>query len=336
MHASVQSSVPHSCKKTKLAGAALTATSLLLSTAWVNTAFASDTKPLTKTPATTSAKAVAKPTMADLIKASAATDWRPLDPNNTLYMDLEKGRVVIELAPDFAPDHVKNIKALVSEGYFNGLVVIRSQENYVVQWGDPEDENPAKKREVKTARKNLDPEFTVKYDKKLPFTRLPDADGFAPQVGHADGFPAGRDPKTGTAWLAHCYASVGIGRSNEVTSGDGSSMYIVSGHAPRQLDRNVTLVGRIRQGIELLTTLPRGTGPLGFYKETEIKTPIKSIRIAADVPEAERSKLEVIRTDTPTFKAIVEAQRNRGGDWYKVPAGYIDLCNVPIPVRAMQ
>ncbi|MFZ6759172.1 peptidylprolyl isomerase [Undibacterium sp. Ji50W] len=272
-----------------------------------------------------------KQTMADLIKASSATDWRPLNPDNTLYMELEKGRVVIELAPDFAPNHAQNIKALVREGYFDGLAIVRSQENYVVQWADPDE-----KREVKTAKRQLAGEFTVKYASSLPFTRLPDVDGFAPQVGHANGFPAGRDPKAGTAWLAHCYASVGVARGAESNSGDGTSLYVVTGHAPRQLDRNITVVGRVMQGMELLTTLPRGKGNLGFYEKAEERTPIKSIKIAADVPEAERSKLEIIRTDTATFKSIVEAQRNRGGDWYKVPAGYIDLCNVPVPVRAQK
>ncbi|MBC3920034.1 peptidylprolyl isomerase [Undibacterium sp. CY18W] len=272
-----------------------------------------------------------KQTMADLIKASSATDWRPLNPDNTLYMELEKGRVVIELAPDFAPNHAQNIKALVREGYFDGLAIVRSQENYVAQWADPDE-----KREIKTAKRKLDGEFTVKYASSLPFTRLPDVDGFAPQVGHANGFPAGRDPKAGTAWLTHCYASVGVARGTESNSGDGTSLYVVTGHAPRQLDRNITVVGRVMQGMELLTTLPRGKGNLGFYEKAEERTPIKSIKIAADVPEAERSKLEIIRTDTATFKSIVEAQRNRGGDWYKVPAGYIDLCNVPVPVRAQK
>ncbi|MDE2430476.1 MAG: peptidylprolyl isomerase, partial [Burkholderiales bacterium] len=266
----------------------------------------------------------AKPAMADLIKASTAADWRPLDPDNTLYLELEKGRVVIELAPDFAPRHAANIKALVREGYFDGLAIVRSQDNYVVQWADPDE-----KREVKVAKRNLNPEFTVKYPANLPFTRLPDADGYAPQVGHANGFPAGRDPKTGTAWLAHCYASVGVARGNESNSGDGTSLYVVTGHAPRQLDRNITLVGRVMQGMELLTSLPRGTGALGFYEKPEQMTPIKAMKVAADLPDAQRSHLEILRTDTPTFKAIIEAQRNRGGDWYKVPAGYIDLCNVP-------
>ncbi|MES2046776.1 MAG: peptidylprolyl isomerase [Pseudomonadota bacterium] len=277
-----------------------------------------------------------KPAIADVIKASSAADWRVLVPENTLYLELEKGRVVIELAPDFAPKHAVNIRALVREGYYDGLAIVRSQDNYVAQWADPEDENPAKKREVKTAHKNLDAEFSVKDGKELSFTRLPDVDGYAPQVGHANGFAAGRDPKTGTAWLAHCYGAVGVARGNESNSGDGTSLYVVTGNAPRQLDRNVTVVGRVMQGMELLSSLPRGTGALGFYEKPEQMTAIKAIRIAADVPEAERSKLEILRTDTATFKAVVEAQRNRGGDWYKVAAGHIDLCNVPLPVRVQK
>ena len=270
----------------------------------------------------------AKPGVSDIVKSSSDNDWRSLDPQNTLYLELASGRVVIELAPDFAPNHIDNIRKLVREGYFDGLAIVRSQDNYVVQWADPDE-----KREVKTAKKNLDPEFTVKYTPALAFNRLFDVDGYAPQVGHSNGFAAGRDPKTGTTWLTHCYGAVGVARGNEANSGDGTSLYVVTGHAPRQLDRNITVVGRVIQGMSLLTSLPRGTGALGFYEKPEQNTPIKSIRIAADVPEAERTKLEVIRTDTPTFKAIVEAQRNRGGDWYKVPAGYVDVCNVQVPVR---
>ena len=277
-----------------------------------------------------------KPAMADVIKASSAADWRALIPENTLYLELEKGRVVIELAPNFAPKHAINIRALVREGYYDGLAIVRSQDNYVAQWADPDDESPTKKREVKMARKNLDAEFSVKYGKELPFTRLPDIDGYAPQVGHANGFAAGRDLKAGTAWLAHCYGAVGVARGNESNSGDGTSLYVVTGHAPRQLDRNITVVGRVMQGMELLSSLPRGTGALGFYEKPEQMIAIKAIRMAADVPEAERSKLEVLRTDTATFKAVVEAQRNRGGDWYKVAAGHIELCNVPVPVRVVK
>lgn len=277
--------------------------------------------------------AKAKASMSDILKASLPKDWRPLDPENTLYLELEKGRVVIELAPDFVPKHAANIKLLVRENYFDGLAIVRSHDNYVAQWADPDEDDASKRRVVKTAKRQLEPEFTVKYTNNFSFTRLPDIDGYAPQVGHSNGFAAGRDPKKSSTWLAHCYGSVGVARGNEVNSGDGTSLYVVTGHAPRQLDRNITVVGRVRQGIELLSSLPRGTGPLGFYEKAEERAPIKAVRMAADVPLAERTPLEILRTDTPTFKAVVEAQRNRGGDWYKVAAGYIELCNVPIPVR---
>jgi peptidylprolyl isomerase len=83
----------------------------------------------------------------------------------------------------------------------------------------------------------------------------------------------------------------------------------------------------------LLSTLPRGTGPLGFYEKPEQRVPIRSIRLAADLKAAERLRLQVLRTDTPLFAELVEARRNRRDDFYKRPAGHIDLCNVPLPVR---
>jgi cyclophilin family peptidyl-prolyl cis-trans isomerase len=278
--------------------------------------------------ASTAQTSAAKKSYGDLLKASSPGDWRPIDNDNTLYLELATGRVVMELAPAFAPNHVANIKALAREGYFDGLVIMRAQENYVVQWGDPTE----KKMPVK-AKKSLPAEFTVPLKKDMLFTKLPDVDGYAKEVGFANGFHAGRDPKSQQMWLTHCYATLGVGRDNDVNSGGGTELYVVIGHAPRHLDRNITLVGRVIQGMPLLTTLPRGTGQLGFYEKDEQRVPIKSMRVAADVPAAERSNLEIIRTDTQMFKDLIEALRNRSGDWYKVPAGHIELCNVPIAVR---
>ncbi|MGB5103704.1 MAG: peptidylprolyl isomerase [Steroidobacteraceae bacterium] len=267
-------------------------------------------------------------TMADVLAASTPADWRALDPENTVYLQLASGRVVIELAPAFAPEHAANIRRLVRQGYFDGLAIIRSQDNFVVQWGDP-----AGKRSLGEARAKLPPEFTVASTPALPFTRLPDPDGYAPEAGFSGGFPAARDPASGKAWLAHCYGMVGAGRGNDPESGSGTELYVVTGHAPRQLDRNIALVGRVVQGMELLSTLPRGTGPMGFHESPAQFVPIHSVKIAADVPATERSRLEVIRTDTATFTALVESRRNRRDDWYLEPAGYIDLCNVPIVTR---
>lgn len=281
-------------------------------------------------PASAAAPAPPK-SMQELLDASKPSDWRRLDPANTLYLDIAAGRVVIELAPGFAPKHVANIRSFAHEGYWNGLSINRSQDNFVVQWGDPAEDDKAKKP-LGSAQAHLPAEFT-RSTQGLPFHRLPDSDGWAPEVGFSDGFPAARDPKTQTAWLAHCYGTVGAGRDMAADSSNGSELYVVIGQSPRQLDRNITVVGRVVQGMELLSTLPRGTGPLGFYEKAGQRVPIKAITLASDVPEAQRTPLEVLRTDTPLFDAVVESRRNRRDAWYKVPAGHIDLCNVPLPVR---
>lgn len=271
-----------------------------------------------------------KPTVAELLKQSKPADWRALDPANTLYLDLPVGRVVIELAPDFAPQNVANIKALVKNKYFDGLAVLRSQDNYVAQWGDPDEKQP---RPFGAAKARVPGEFTVPLSNDRHFVRQPDADGYAPEIGHSNGFPVGRDPKARTTWIAHCYATVGVARDNDTDSGNGSQLYAITGHAPRHLDRNITAVGRVVHGMELLSSLPRGSEALGFYGANQARMPITSVRLAADVPEAERSELEVLRSEAPIYQDIVEAQRNRGGPWNKFAANYVELCNAPIPVR---
>lgn len=276
------------------------------------------------------------PIMAEVLAASKPGDWRSLDPENTLYLDLAGGRVVIELAPAFAPQHVANVKALAREKYYDGLAIVRVQDNYVVQWADPDVEKPALARQIQHARRHLPPEFERPLDPKLPFTRLPDADGYADEVGFSDGFPVARDPRSGKMWLVHRYGMVGAGRDNAPGSGGGTELYAVIGHAPRQLDRNVTLLGRVVQGIEFLSALPRGAGPMGFYEKPEQRVPIKAIRVAGDVPELERTPVEVLRTDTETFQQLIESRRHRREEWYHFSAGKIEIGNVPTPARPAQ
>jgi peptidylprolyl isomerase len=273
-------------------------------------------------------------TMQQVLDASTPADWRSPAPQDTLYLDLAAGRVVIELAPSYAPLHAANIRTMAHEHYFDGLAILRVQDNFVTQWGDPNTEEKDKARPLGKASKTIAPEFERDIDKNLPFTHLPDGDVYAPETGFSNGMPVARDPKSGKTWLAHCYGMVGAGRDDSVDSGSGAELYVVIGEAPRQLDRNIALVGRVVQGMELLASLPRGTAALGFYDKPEQRVTIKSIRLAADVPEAERTPLQLLRTDTATFSALVESRRNRRDDWYKVPAGRIGLCNVPLPTRA--
>jgi peptidylprolyl isomerase len=281
--------------------------------------------------------AAAAPTTASVLASTQPRDWRALDPENTLYLDLASGRVVIELLPAFAPNHAANVKALVREGYFDGLSINRVQDNYVAQWGDPNDEDEKKRRPIRAAKAMVPAEFDRQIADDLPaFTPLTDGDVYAPEAGWTSGFAAGRDPKAGRTWLAHCYGALGAARGNEADSGGGTGLFVVIGHAPRHLDRNITVFGRVVHGIERLSSLPRGGGRLGFYDQAEERVPIRAMRVAADVPLAERVALEVMRTDTDAFQLLIEARRHRREEWFKHSAGHVELCNVPVPVRAIE
>ena len=213
------------------------------------------------------------PTMASILAATTAADWRPLDPENTLYLELATGRVVLEMAPAFAPLHVANVKALVREKYFDGLSINRAQDNYVVQWGDGDADDKDKRRPIRAAKATLPAEFDRGFAADLPFTRSPDGDVYAPESGWSQGFPVARDLKSGRAWMIHCYGTLGAGRGNAADSGGGTELFVVIGHSPRHLDRNDTVFGRVVKGIEHLSTLPRGAGPLGFYEKAEQRVP---------------------------------------------------------------
>ncbi|MBS0394984.1 MAG: peptidylprolyl isomerase [Proteobacteria bacterium] len=277
--------------------------------------------------AQTPPKRFAQPaTVRELLATSQPSDWRPLDPEHTLYLDLAAGRVIIELEPLFAPRHVANIEKLARAHWYDGLAFVRLQDNFVAQFADPLNSKPD------VGEKRLPAEFT-RSAQGLAFTRLRDPDTFAPEVGFVDGFAVARSGAEGDAWPVHCYGVVGVGRDNDPATAIGTELYVVIGHSPRQLDRNVAVVGRVVMGIELLSSLPRGTGELGFYEQPEQRVPIQSVRVAAELPAAERRPLEVMRTDAAIFQKLVELRRNRKDAWYKVPAGRVDVCNVPVPVR---
>jgi len=268
---------------------------------------------------------------ADVIAHSAASDWRPIDPENLLVMDLaDGGRVIVELAPAFAPVHVANIRRFARAGWWNNATIYRVQDNYVAQWGngDAQVALPA----------GVVAQPPAEYERPLAGLRIRPLgypDSYAPRVGHVDGWPVAWDPRRHMAWLTHCYASVGVGRDLAPSTGTGGELYADIGHAPRHLDRNIANVGRVIEGMASLSARPRGTGQLGFYQTDHGETPIpiRAVRLAADMPEAERPRFEVMRTDTATFSAYVRGRANRGGSFFQVPAGGVDLCNVNVPVR---
>jgi peptidylprolyl isomerase len=268
-------------------------------------------------------------TPADVVAAAPASAWRTIDPDDLLIMDLAGGgRVVVQLAPEFAPVHVANIRALARAGYWDGATVYRVQDNYVAQWGLNESDKPWPA--------GVTPKPPAEYTRALrglAVKPLGFADPYAPGAGFVDGWPVAYSPRAGWANLAHCYGSVGVGRDLSPDTGTGGELYAAIGHAPRHLDRNIAIAGRVIEGIDKLSSLPRGTEALGFYKDKAQYVPIASIRLASGMPAAERPAYEYLDTNSASFADYLRVRANRKDDFYIRPAGGVDLCNVNVPVR---
>ena len=269
------------------------------------------------------------PTPADIVAAAPASAWKTIPADDLLLMDLANGdRIVIQLAPAFAPVHVANVKALARGNYWNGATVYRVQDNYVAQWGLNDSDRPWPKGVIAKP-----PAEYTRALKGLSVKPLGYPDPYAPGTGFSDGWPIAYSAKQNWANLAHCYASVGVGRDLSPDTGTGGELYAVIGNAPRQLDRVIALIGRVVDGIDHLSSLPRGTEALGFYKDKAQYVPIASIRLASDMPAADRPSYEYLDTQSASFAQYVKVRANRHDDFYIRPAGGVDLCNVQVPVR---
>jgi cyclophilin family peptidyl-prolyl cis-trans isomerase len=298
-----------------------------------------------------------KPALApsEIVAAAPKGDWVAISPSDLLVMDLASGkRVVIQLMPPpFSQGWVGNIRKLAAAHWWDGTSVNRVQDNYVVQWGDANgDPTPAKPfdsveqimQAVQKPPKALPTDLV-----KVPQSEYPliDPRQFSVRVVVKRGAP--KDSYSGFAmpllgwplafgkdgvWPVHCYGMVGVGRDLPPDTGTGAELYTVIGHAPRHLDRNIALVGRVINGIENLSSLPRGTGPLGFYEKPEERVGIKSIRIGTEVKDVPR--FEYLSTESASFATYADARANRRDPFFIVPAGGADICNIPVPVRVVK
>jgi len=280
-------------------------------------------------PAPEKAPAKVGPSPQEVIDASPAQAWQTVPADDIVVMKLADGNTVTyQLAPAFAPVHVANIRALVRQGYFDGASILRVQDDYVVQWGRP-DEDPTKPTGI-VANPPAEYEFSLKAVGRA-FHPLPYPDAYAPKAGAVDGWPAAADGDIG--WLVHCYGMIGVARDNPPSTGDSTQLYTVSGHAPRHLDRNLAVVGRILTGMEFLTAEKRGTGDLGFYKTDPERLKIVSTKMASDLPASDRPAIQVLDSGSATYAAWVHARANRDQAFFVRPAGAVDVCNAMPPVR---
>ena len=303
------------------------------------------------------------PSPGEIVASASASDWMRIPAKDLLVMTLAPAAdgsdrtVVIQLMPaPFSQGWVHNIRLFARAGWYDGISVNRVQDNYVTQWGDPNYDNPEATGKPKPlpeglrvmgemeylAEFSISTSFNAKSGKSITRTQpaflTPFRQDAYGETTFSMGWPIGKHIVPGDGpylYPTHCYGMVGVGRNYSPDTGSGAELYTVIGHAPRHLDRNIALVGRVIEGMEHLSSLPRGKGELGFYAADEVhkRTPILTVRIASDLPAAEQPAFQYLSTESESFARYADARANRRDPFFIVPAGGADICNIPIPVR---
>lgn len=264
----------------------------------------------------------------EIVEKAPQSDWRDLDQENSLYIKLESGMVVVELAKDYAPNHVENTKALAREGIFDNTSFYRVIDGFVAQGGPM---NPEKLTKPKNGNLSIDAEFSIKTEKPFNITAIEEFDGYADETGFYKGFAVGRSADKKDNWLLHCYRAFAMGRANDVNSG-GTELYAVIGNAQRYLDKNTTVFGRVVAGMEHLQALKRSSGLNGSVDVTN-ENKIISIQVGSDLEESEQLQLQIMDTASQSFRDLIQSRKNRKGEWFVDAKNYIDACSVPVPSR---
>lgn len=255
-------------------------------------------------------------------------EWRTPPAENLVYIDTPDGRVVVELNPTFAPKTVAQFKRLVREKFYDGLRFYRVINGFVAQGGDGSDVDG------ELTHPALPAEFERPYSDELDFVPAQKDDLFAAETGFIDGFAAARDADSKKTWLTHCPGVIAMARGNEPDTGS-TDFYIVIGQAPRYLDRNLTIFGRVLKGMDVVQQIKRGPSDAnGMIDEANDQTQITAAVVAADLPESERVPVQVMHSTHPAFAELLNNRRHRTHEFFHhTPAAVLDACQVPVPVR---
>ena len=256
----------------------------------------------------------------------APDGFRPIDPALTVYLDVPDGRIVFELNRDFAPLHTDRFLELVRSGFYDKTAFYRVIDGFVVQGGDGSDMAES------FTNPHIKAEFERAWDAKLEWTPVQKVDPFAQQTGFSKGFAVGRDLTDGRTWLTHCPGTLAMARNNDADTAS-TDFYIVIGQAPRYLDRNMSIFGRVVLGMEIVQRILRDeVGGDGMIEERGDQTPMIRARVAADLPASERLQIVVTDTASAAFAKTLESRRNRKNAFFHFapPDAFLDVCQIPV------
>lgn len=253
--------------------------------------------------------------------------WRELDPENTLYIDLDYGRVVVELYPEIAPLHVAQIKTLARQTFYDGITFHRVIEGFMNQTGDPTGTGSGD-----SDLPDIQGEFTFRRAPTMPVTLVGarDQGGTEVGVGFYKALPVATQPSSQAmltkdgkvaAFGLHCKGVTSMARTSDPNS--ANSQFFLMRDIAQHLDAQYSIWGNTVFGHEHLTKIKvgsKGENP-NFVPDV-----MNKVRLAADVPEAERVKVQVLKTDSPAFKNYLKTQKKADGT-------YPDICDIRVPSR---
>lgn len=264
------------------------------------------------------------------LQAQEGMTWRQVDQQNLVFMELGEGQVVFELNPAFAPKTVAQFRKLVADDFYRGLSFYRVIDGFVAQGGDESDVDQP--NDLPALPPEFERKFTQESDEELPWTSVQKNDLFAAETGFIDGFAAARERDQ--VWLTHCPGVLAMARGEAADSGS-TDFYIVIGQAPRYLDRNLTIFGRVIDGMNVVQKINRGrTRDNGIISNDLQRSRISSMKLAAHMGEGEGAEFYVMDTGGEAFEDLLDARRNRQADFFHhKPPQVLDVCQVPVSAR---
>ena len=264
------------------------------------------------TPPATAPVAPAKPAAPAMVAAATskvafpAEDWRVLNPENALIYETTKGRIIVELAPEMAPGHVARVKMLAREGFYNGLSFHRVVSDFMAQGGDPKGDGTGG-----SDQPDLRAEFNFRRGAASDFVRAVDRGGATigwlgtiPVTSQTDLLMERTSDKKVAAWGNHCLGVASMARGSDENS--ANSQFFLMRAAYPTLDRRYTIWGRAVVGTDVIRAFKVGEPVVDPDK-------MISVRVLADVPEADRPAVMVQRTDGPSFQAKLKATLEQRG-----------------------
>jgi peptidylprolyl isomerase len=262
------------------------------------------------------------------LRAAGEPTWRELNPENTVFVEMPAGLVIIELNPAFAPETVKQFKQLAGDRFYDGLSFYRVIDGFVAQGGDGSDLGELSNVPL------IDAEFEIDWNEEFSYMHVQSPDMFAPETGFIDGFSVARDPSRNKVWLTHCPGIVAMARNDDPDS-SRTDFYIVIGQAPRYLDRNMNIFGRVVYGMDVVQQIKRGPAQdNGIIQDEAESSRISKMQLLAEIPEEDRLKVYVMDTSNKGFKKLLKGRLNRKQKFFhNKPPTVLDVCQVPIAGR---